>query len=210
MSEELTPTSTTRRWVDPDDKSQWAVTFRWGPVGPAGTVECVGLELRSVPVPVERLGHEDPLTSWRDVKPQPVTTSRLRRLNLATLVAQEKAALGQRISAALPAIDEASARAGTVAREICAELTTAAATRPRGGQTGRPARYGREHFEEVARVYRENYSGLTSTPTKAVAEHFGVTSATAKKWVSRTRQMGMLGPTEPGRAGGTEPRRRRR
>ena len=42
---------------------------------------------------------------------------------------------------------------------------------------------------EVATIYRENLA--TGTPTKAVAEHFGVASATASLYVKRARDAGL-------------------
>jgi hypothetical protein len=56
---------------------------------------------------------------------------------------------------------------------------------------GRPPLYAQEHFEEVARVYRAG----GRAPTKAVSERFSVQKATAAKWVSRARAMGLIPPT---------------
>ena len=48
---------------------------------------------------------------------------------------------------------------------------------------GRPPLYDREHFVEVARVYREAKD--RRRPTEAVAEHFGVSKSAAAKWIAR-------------------------
>jgi hypothetical protein len=61
--------------------------------------------------------------------------------------------------------------------------------------------YGQEHFENVVRVYKAAWD-QHQAPTKAVAEHFHVSRTAAGKWVARSRAMGLLDPTTPGRAGG--------
>jgi hypothetical protein len=64
---------------------------------------------------------------------------------------------------------------------------------------GRPELYGREHYEQVAKVY--NWAaGRGLPPTTAVADEFGVPKSTAGKWVARTRKRGLLPPTEQGSA----------
>ena len=63
----------------------------------------------------------------------------------------------------------------------------------------RGKRYPLDHYREVARVYSE---AMPDRPTKAVKEHFGLTSAAASKQVARCREMGLLGPARRGQAGG--------
>jgi len=71
-----------------------------------------------------------------------------------------------------------------------------AQTEPRK-RPGRPPSYGEEHFEEVARVYRDHTRAGGRAPTKAVQQRFQpVTKSAAAKWVSRARQMGLIEPTE--------------
>jgi hypothetical protein len=67
---------------------------------------------------------------------------------------------------------------------------------------GRPPKYKPEHFEKVARVYSEAFAAGTQTvaPTVAVRKRFRVSYAAAAKWVARCRQMGLLPPTERGKA----------
>lgn len=74
---------------------------------------------------------------------------------------------------------------------------------------GRPPKYGPEHFEEVARVYREAFA-INRTPTRAVARHFETTSAAAAKWVARCRQLGLLPETSRGKARAIQHRGRNR
>jgi hypothetical protein len=196
---EFGPSTSSLSWTDPVDGSAWTLdlTFQ-GPVEPTGVVECVGLTLRAAGAP------------------RAVKTSHLRRLNLATLIGREKARLGaifrQAAEASVP-WEQDEDRFGAMARgakavqtELAEGLQPRSQAQPR---PGRPAKYERSHFELVARVYADNYRGMASTPTKAVAEHFGASPATAKKWVSRARRMGLLGPTAPGQPGGTRPARRK-
>jgi hypothetical protein len=70
------------------------------------------------------------------------------------------------------------------------------------GRPGRPRQYGREHFEEVARVYSEAYA-MGEPPTRSVAERFRVSRSAAAKWVARARDAGLLPEAE-----GTRPRGR--
>jgi hypothetical protein len=72
------------------------------------------------------------------------------------------------------------------------------------GRKGLPV----EHYEEVARVYREEYATAEErpTPTKAVRKHFSIGKSSAAKKVARARELGLLGPARPGRAGEGETR----
>lgn len=69
-------------------------------------------------------------------------------------------------------------------------------------------------FRQVAAVYLDAFTDPAKqrAPTKAVQEHFSVSHSTATKWVRRARQMGFLGETTPGKAGGlpSPPKKRRR
>jgi hypothetical protein len=74
---------------------------------------------------------------------------------------------------------------------------------------GRPPKYGLDHFEDVARVYRGAFA-RNRTPTRGVARHFEVTESTAAKWVARCRALGLLPKTTRGRARIVDPPKRRR
>lgn len=69
--------------------------------------------------------------------------------------------------------------------------------RLRPGPKGHP----RSHFEEVATAYRAALIRAPRSPMKALAEQFGASEATARRWVQRARDMGLLGESMPGRAG---------
>jgi hypothetical protein len=79
---------------------------------------------------------------------------------------------------------------------------TLSALEERPGRPGRPRQYGREHFEEVARIYSEAYA-KGEPPTRTVAERFQVSRSAAAKWVARARDAGLLPEAE-----GTRPRGR--
>lgn len=64
-------------------------------------------------------------------------------------------------------------------------------------------------YRQVAAVYRVAHA-CGQSPTKGVAEAFGVPSSTAGKWVMRSRKEGLLSKTTPGKAGPgtTKPKRK--
>lgn len=76
----------------------------------------------------------------------------------------------------------------------------AAAEQWEESQAGKPGpkKYGAAHFREVAEVYLDALIG--GKPTLAVAERFVVSKSTAAKWVARARQIGLLDPTQRGKA----------
>lgn len=57
-----------------------------------------------------------------------------------------------------------------------------------------------ETLEWVARIYQLAFA-LGERPTKQVEEVFEVPRYTASRWVASARARGLLGPTEPGKAG---------
>lgn len=67
--------------------------------------------------------------------------------------------------------------------------------RPGGGG------YGREHFEQVATAYRAALATSPRAPMKELARRLSTSEATARRWVQRARDMGLLGASQPGKAG---------
>jgi hypothetical protein len=66
---------------------------------------------------------------------------------------------------------------------------------------GRPPRYGPEHWQEVALIYRDAYEHSPNrTPTRAVARHFKVSDTAAAKWVAKCRRLELLPKTTRGKA----------
>lgn len=149
--------TTTRRW--PNASGPWKLVFHWAEVG--GRFECVGLDVRAV-----------------RKQPDPLTTSTLRSLNLASMIDEHRPRFRRR---------KVSVRRTPVADEST--------------RRGRPPFYGVDHFVKVAQIYAEAWS-KGKNPTQAVAEWAVVSQSTAAKWVYRARQYGLLGPTPRGRAGG--------
>jgi hypothetical protein len=92
---------------------------------------------------------------------------------------------------------QASAAWKRKVRKAQKQLETAAPPRP-----GRKPVYGRDHFEQVAQVYKQALR-RRKPPTKTVAEwpDWGpVDISTAAKWVSRARnEFGFLPPTTQGK-----------
>jgi hypothetical protein len=56
------------------------------------------------------------------------------------------------------------------------------------------------HYRAVADVYRTAAAQGRHDPSRAVAEEFRVNRGTARKWVARARELGLLPPTSPRRA----------
>jgi hypothetical protein len=71
------------------------------------------------------------------------------------------------------------------------------ASQPQG--RGRPA-IPLEELQQVGRTYAEAHRAGRS-PTRAVAETFGISYAAASKRVANCRKVGILGPAEQGKAG---------
>lgn len=96
-----------------------------------------------------------------------------------------------------------------------ARLASNAQTREQrtGGQRRALAYGGRavslEHLEAVAAIYIEAHA-RGAHPSQAVAEHFDRPGSTARKWVMKAREAGLLTETEQRQAGGVPPAKRRR
>jgi hypothetical protein len=69
--------------------------------------------------------------------------------------------------------------------------------RRRPGPKGHP----RSHFEDVAKRYRAVLAYAPHAPIKTLAPQLHASEATVRRWVQRARDMGLLGPSTPGRAG---------
>lgn len=170
------------------------VTLRFAEV--EGRAECVRIEIGA------RLGEPDPR------RPVPLTTTAIRSIPFAELTNEARRKW-------VPALHEIAKGTflgepvGAETRTRAKELLRLAERSARRKRLGRPRKYDREYFEEVARVYREGYR-TTGTPTVAVKEHFGVAYSTANKLVARARnEFGLLPKTVKGEPR-VAPRRGRR
>lgn len=70
-----------------------------------------------------------------------------------------------------------------------------------GPRRGKPPTYGPEWWVKVANVYTDAYRA-GKRPARAVEDHFHVSPRTASGWVRRCRELGLLGATKQGKAGG--------
>lgn len=142
-----------------------------------GIPRCVGLDIRSF------TGEPGDVT--QPVRPTPaglreVTTSLLRGVSVPHLLAvavQNLPKLYEQADAEEPELMERQAVYAQAAR-----------------------RYDLDHFKEVAKTYTDAVIG--GHPTRDVAERFGLSRSAAAKHVARCRELGLLGPTRPGMAGG--------
>lgn len=176
-------------------------------------IECVGVTLRTMPLPAPSpLDGPDPTPA--DPPRSAVTATVVRRVPWAGIIDRETRAeiirqkehFDQGLGSLADATEAArEAGAATLAQNLQDAHDRGAADREamfaglRGsamfadldrqpGRRGPAPRYARAHYEEVARVYRqEAQAGASSSPTKAVAEHFGVSRPTASRWVERAR-----------------------
>lgn len=71
----------------------------------------------------------------------------------------------------------------------------------RSARKGRPRRMTPALLAEVAAIYREH---INDTPSAEIARRFSVSARTARLYVQRAREAGLLGGSIPGRAGEAE------
>lgn len=81
--------------------------------------------------------------------------------------------------------------------------TTSRAERPASPLIARPGRRGHddEHYQAIARFYRERTAQGDRNPTAQIATSFHVSRSTAAGWVRGSRARGYLAPAQRGRAG---------
>jgi hypothetical protein len=173
-------------WPDPH-AGPWQIEADWADIN--GRLECIGLSFRK-----GWARSEDPKTGQRTDRPfaelvdggalPSAVQAAEMRMPIDTIVNQLRAEYGW-WPAALRSVPDASAETLTLADELEQRL---------GGRSGR---YGTEHWRQVADIYLAAWRSGSSTPTKAVREHFHVSTSTAGKWVAKARAQGLL-PTAPG------------
>jgi transposase-like protein len=171
------------------DGRLWYVVLHWGEI--EGRAEVIGIETWSRPPYAPRVPDYPIMISNLDPTGAPITTEILRQLNFGSLItaARQDAVRMSRSIAEQPVYDDAL-------RQQAAE-DAARFSRP-----GRPAKYDRRHFEEVARVYQAAVAEGRK-PTRAVQRQFDVSASQAARWVHIARhQYGLLPPTSSGRASG--------
>lgn len=173
-------------WAAPDGRKYLvALHFEDSDGGP----RCVGVQLWAARHPEEAdASVEIDTTVWRSVPlGRLIREATVRQVELAEAVARHHERL-----------------AALYGGEVSVIRAEAEASLEAWSRRGPAPRYGREHFAAVAETYA---AALVAgeRPTKAVATRFVVSKSTAAKWVAKARDLGLLGSTERGRAGGIPP-----
>lgn len=181
---------TYRAWRDPHG-DLWLVHLTWVVID--GRYECVGLELKSAVTEAELEKVELP----DEPVPQDITTKRLtsdvlRRFPYGREVALHREEAGQELQVT-------PIEWGTSAGVTVPDSGSPEAWHKPG--PGRPPDYDVDHWREVAKTYLEAY-GQGKPPTRAVAKKYQRAISTASTWVGKCRELGLLPPTERGRARG--------
>jgi hypothetical protein len=179
------------RWPD-KDSGPWILRLAFGIVGDRPGV--VGVELYAVdPAKIKKAALGWPQLGKQPVGAEAITTAGAR-IPLAEKLTEYLASTeySDRIISQAPSFPEKLRKA---ARDRLRLLEDPVAWHG----PGRPAQYGREHWEQVAQIYTEALRAGES-PTTAVQIKAVVSQATARKWVARARELGLLPRTTQGKA----------
>jgi hypothetical protein len=193
---QLTQTQTLGLWPDKRE-GPWHVKVRWTSI--AGRDECVGLDLTFGGSPTTNLAGGEMIELVGD-GPVALTASEFRTFQFGRAIAAARQAQTRKTR-------DSDDDRGTVARKphdetwFRHEVELRLPPKLPDGLPRNAKRYGSDHWNAVAIVYllaRE--AGLP--PTRAVAEHFDKPYATARSWVQRIRESGLIPPTSRGVASG--------
>lgn len=192
---------TQRLWPEPD-QGPWLLEFYWSSTDPEGPIECTGVTLRSTSD--LRLGSHDMLTDASSGGHE-LTTGLVRSIPWASLIDHEKVKLAEaadqnwnQISKAIEGLTfepEGSLHRATIEYyRTLAQRTARPSSASDKPNRGRPPVWAPQHWVDVAAVYKFHDRGRYSAPTRAVREWFEVPASTARKWVWRCRQLGLIPP----------------
>ena len=194
--------ATSLLWPDGDDAA-WLIRLWWHVID--GRAEVVGLEIHST--------HRDTQGELviGELRGGPLNATFLRSVPLGSLIEEGRRMLTEMWKDQVARIESGEFSALEMDEDVVEKLgwdprvpSPAARrlilddTRQRVESLENPPprrRYDEEHWARVAAVYDEAWAA-GSTPTKDVAEYFGVTRSTAAKWVSICRKKGLLPPTQ--------------
>lgn len=171
-------------WPD-EAAGPWAIRLKWGLVG--GRRECVGFGI-----------------TWVGEAPPEVLTARLlREVPLGEIISAKRADYHEALLTVNEFAELLRDRHGEpLPVETHMALTDRLVTEMRSVRRGAPGRkpmYGREHYQQVADIYRDAHT-KGQPPTKTVAAFFNLSSSAAGKHVAKARSMGLLPPTSRGKA----------
>lgn len=163
-----------REW--PSKRPRWRIGMRFNLID--GQVRCTGLQVLN-----------------QDAQDPFFNAAALRRLPIAAMIKDELRLPGEDLSklmglARMYRLSELSQFGAGPKRKAGPNEEYGSPTR------GRPRKYSREHYEQVAMVYLEN----TVAPTAAVARIFKVNRTTAANWVRKARELHLLPVDPPGRS----------
>lgn len=158
---------TGRFWPDAVD-GPWEIICTWAVV--AGRAECVGISVMPRPDLI------------RDGPSEHITTTLMRSIPFGEVIDELRRVW----------IELAERRRFSTGEYVNPELRGEFLKAfKKAGKVGRPPLYGPDHFEDVARVYREAFA-RGDPPTLSVADHWTVSKSAAAKWVARCRELGLL------------------
>lgn len=152
--------------------------------GPDRKLVCFRIEIGPTEQPTRLVGNDEVAINW-PTPLKPITTQTLRKIPVASLIQSYLLALAKRIRDT-PLAANPDSSIGQLEQEYRRRAERSA---PSSRRPGRPPRYGSEHWQEVADVYRR-HGGRAAR--KAVAEHFDVPLSTASNWIATARAKKLL------------------
>jgi hypothetical protein len=165
-----------------DDNLPFPVLISLGRA-PDGRLIATGLLIANLDIPAV---YDQDAPDWFRSKPVEITTRSLRQLHMADL-----------LNSVTALRDDPQGKALFGRLFGLADDLPASFQRRRPGPKGLP----REHFEEVAQAYRRALAEAPGAPVKTLAKQMNTSEATLRRWIQRARDMGLLGPSAPGKAG---------
>jgi hypothetical protein len=187
---------TPRLWKDPK-RGPWAIRLAWIRLED-GREWCVGLQMQ-----------------WADPQ-QPesqeeISSTLLRSVPLGTMIARQRRSKAAYLAHSQLMTTWLKQGAEGRSPDATDDQVEEARLRLEGrrGRPGRPPTRRVEFYATVAAIYADAYA-RGENPTLAVAQGYKrlrvkLSRSAAAKAVAKTRRLGLLGPTERGKAGGTLP-----
>lgn len=178
-----------RRWPDPH-RGPWEILFEWSELE-NGRRPCTGVRLAWV----------------GDGEPDEISSGLVRRIPIGTLIDSQRRKFAL-LAAATEALGHHKGQRASwpspAANQTALRRLEGRRLEGRASRIGRPATRGIEFYVAIAEVYRDAYQRAMN-PTLAITEahkRLGVklSRSGAAKAVAKTRSLGLLPPTERGKA----------